>query len=260
MVDTFSLNLDLTEVMQAHKNLASEIQARLEVAAKNLAAQTHAHIKEQAAAKLHVRLPEFLKGLDFEQVDDNTWAITIKAEARWIEDGQEPRSLLDSLLASPKAKQGKNGKYIVVPFKHDKGPSKQTPHQRAITADLKSQLRGLKIPYKRVEKNTDGSPKLGLLHSLNFKPKSKSQFPMVGSASGTPFLQGVRIYQSKNAKGKTERSIFTFRTASENGKAKWMHPGNPPMHFMEEAYQWCTRLWETEIAPQVITGLGGGQS
>ena len=258
MADTFVLNLDLSAVIAANKELAAEIQVKLAAATQALATQTHAKVLEMANEKLHSRLEEFTKNLDFEQIDDNTWSIVIKEPAVWIEDGMEPKSMLDSLLSSPKAKMGKNGKYIVVPFKHDKGAKKQTPHQQAITTDLKRQLKRLKVPFKAIEKNPDGSPKLGLLHKIDLQPSKnalKSGFPMVGKHSGRPLLQGVRIYQHLDKNNKARRDIFTFRTASANSSG-WFHPGTQPMHFLENAYLWASATFDSVIAPQILDSLG----
>jgi hypothetical protein len=38
--------------------------------------------------------------------------------AQGVESGMKPYDMVPGMLASPKAKQGKNGKYMVVPFEH----------------------------------------------------------------------------------------------------------------------------------------------
>ena len=70
----------------------------------------------------------------------------------------------------------------------------------------------------------------------------------------TPFLQGVVVYQNKGKNGKTQRSILTFRIASDkqSGSAKWEHPGNAPVEILEQAAKEAVELWEKEIAPSVI--------
>lgn len=280
----FSLELNLDEVIREHRDMEGKIRSRLALATRNLAAQTHAHVKEEAANKLHSRLEEFNENLDFEQVDTNTYSIIVREKARWIEDGMPQHSMLENLLASPKAKHAQDGsKYIVVPFKHNKGPTKQTPHQREIARQLKGELRRRNIPYGKLERNPDGSPKMGLLHKFDFagkqdKPKHGAQgpasFPMAAHHTGTgvlgpdgrPFLHGVRVYQhyNRNADGTFRlnqkgqvtvgRSIMTFRVASSKheGGSKWFHPGLAPKNFLEEALNWAQSEWDNRIAPEIL--------
>lgn len=287
MADEIFLYLDLAPLVKDMKDLSESLQKRLQVAAKNLSIQTHAHVKEQAAQKLHTRLGMFNENLRLEQIDDNTWSIVVDEKGRWIEDGMEQHSMLDDLLASPKAKRARDGsKYIVVPFKHSKGPTQQTPHQRAIKQVLKEELKKLKIPYGGIERNADGSPKVGLLHSHDFARGSDRQapghqgpasFPMaknhlpngVEGAEGRPYLFGLRIYQrlKRNPDGSPKldkaghamasREIFTFRVASSKHKGRdmWIHPGLAPMHFLEEAYEWAKDQFDNHIAPEIMKDI-----
>jgi hypothetical protein len=280
------LYVDMSNVLQGFEDFHQDFADKLDNAAQLLAAQADAHIKEQAAERLHTRKDEYVEALDLQPVGKGVYAVTLKAEARWIEDGMEPHNMLEDLLASDKAKTAKDGsKYLVVPFKHSKGPAQQTGVERRILSAIKKELRRNRIPYKRIEKNPDGSPKLGLVHSLNLAPphstplkpgyegpkdkvfKGKTDSPYIG---GTPYTFGTRIYQHpmKNEKGdvlmgkdghpKVERSIFTFRVASSKqaGTGMWDHPGVSPMHFFEEAHQWIQQEWDNKIAPDIIRSLG----
>lgn len=289
MADEFSLKLDLSEIIKFHKDLTEQVQKKLQVVAKHLAMQTHAHVREQAAKKLKSRLDMFNENCDFEQIDQSTWAIVVKEKARWIEDGMEPHSMLDDLLSSPKAKHAKDGsKYIVIPFKHNTAPTKQTPQQKEMVGALRQELKRQKISYTKIQRNADGSPKTGLLHSLDLnKPDRNRPAPGVeGPAgrtfsanslhgrgtegpSGRPYLWGVRVYQSlkkgpdgkvlrdKQGNQQATREIFTFRVASSKhaGTNKWFHPGLKPEHFLDEAYEWAKDQWDNHIAPELILGL-----
>lgn len=287
MPDEFSLKLDLSEVVGATKSLSDEIQKKLEVAAKHLSLQAHAHVKEQAAQKLHTRLEQYNENLDFEQLDKGTWAIIVREKGRWIEDGMEPHSMLDDLLASPKAKRAKDGsKYLVVPFKHNKGPTQQTPAQKEMLSALKQELKAQKIPYGKIERNPDGSPKVGLLHKMDLNKPTQNRpghghegpagRPFAAHSpggaegpTGRPYLWGVRVYQhlKKNADGSTKtdkkgraqasREIFTFRVASSKmqGSNKWFHPGMAPVNLLDDAYEWAKDQWDNHIAPELVLGL-----
>jgi hypothetical protein len=77
--------------------------------------------------------------------------------------------------------------------------------------------------------------------------------------TGIPFLQGVRIAQSMDAKGKVSKGIFTFRVASskQRGTGKWVHPGIKAKKFMDEGYDWALREWEDKIKPELLRGFQG---
>ncbi|WNM70341.1 hypothetical protein [Myxococcus phage Mx1] len=291
MADEFSLKLDLTPITEHHKSLTKLVEDRLGVAARHLAVQSHAHIKERAATRLRTRLEMFNEHLDFEQLDKNTWSIIVRQKGRWIEDGMEPHSMLDDLLKSPKAKRAKGGsKYIVIPFKHNKGPTQQTPHQKELLDNLKSELKARKIPYGKIEKKPDGSPRTGLLHKMDLhgprrhmpglgaegpmgRPMAADHVKTPGAMGpeGRPYLWGVRIYQrfkrapdgklklDKKGQPSVQRDIMTFRVASSKHaqSGKWFHPGLPPMHFLDEAYAWASDQWDNHIAPEIMRELGG---
>jgi len=289
MADEFSLVLDLKPIIQLSKDMTQELQKKLEVAARNLSLQAHAHVKERAAATLHTRLEMFNDNLEYEQIDKSTYAVVVKQKGRWIEDGMEPHAMLDDLLSSPKAKRSKDGgKYLVVPFKHNKGPTKTTPAQKNLLGALKKELKAQKIPYGQIERNPDGSPKTGLLHKFDLNAPNRNrpgagQQGAVGHATAThsphgvgehgpegrPYLWGVRIYQhlkknpdgsvktDKKGNAQASREIFTFRVASSKQQGnKWFHPGLAPAHLLDEAYEWAKRTWDEQIAPELLLGFG----
>jgi hypothetical protein len=282
-----TLQLDLSEVTNHTKKLVQGLESRLAVAAENLAIQAHAHVREKAQGKLKSRLDLFMENLELETLDKGVYAVTIKEKARWIEDGMEPHSMLEDLLRSPKARTAKDGsRYLIVPFKHNVAPSKQTPLQSELLGHLKNALKSKNIPYQKIERNPDGSARTGLLHGFDLHgPKRKTpgegaQGPLgrpysahsLGTAgeqgpAGRPYLWGVRIYQrmlknpdgSQKMTGKGQpavgRDIFTFRVASSKQSNKWFHPGTPPMHFLDDAYEWAKRQWDEVIAPKIAAEL-----
>ena len=237
-------------------------------AAAQLAAATHAKAVELASTKLHTRRQQFIDALSFKQVNEDTWLINLDRKARWIEEGMKPHEMIDDLLKSPKAKQAADGsKYLVVPFKHNKGPTQSTVAQQDLTSTVKSFLRNHnkknpdnKIGYGTIERNPDGSPKLGLLHKFDIKSGYNKTHNGPGQgwgpigqvkmgATGIPFLQGIRIYQrevtNKQGKKSVERNIMTFRVVSSKhrGTGRWKHPGLEPAHIFDEAADWAMAEW-----------------
>jgi hypothetical protein len=259
------------EVGPALKKIAND-------AGEELSKMVVAKAKEMAADKLHTRRKMYQDGLRTEKVGDDTWLVTLDAKVRWIDDGQSAFDMLKYLLASPKAKSGKNGKYITVPFNHgpmgpqgDDSRTGRTAAQQDLVNAVKKELKARGIPFGKIEKNADGTDKSGKLHSFTISNAPLKQDPGAGQRrgpvgevmqgskspgqkSGIPFLQGVSIYQKKGKDGKTKRSILTFRVASESqsGMAKWEHPGNAAVNILEKAAEEAVELWQKEVAPALF--------
>lgn len=269
-----TLNLDISQFITIADNLRPKVQKVMEEAARDLAIQTHAHIVEQATAKLKSRRDKYLAAMDIKPVGTDTWLITLDASAMWIEDGMEEHEMIDDLLKSKKTKTSKDGsRYLSVPFKHNEGPARQTQAQTDLTNTLRSELKKRNIPYGKLETGPDGQPKTGLLHSFDITkaPLKTHNGPgqgwgKIGSVrqgpTGIPFLQGVRVYQKQikdeaSGKSRVVKSIMTFRTVSSKmkGSGRWVHPGLEPQNIFDHAAEWALREWQQRIAPQIIEKL-----
>lgn len=265
-----TLNVDLGDLIELRQEMEPKTRQVLQEAARDLAMQAHGHILEQVQQKLHSTREKYVAALSFQQEGNDTWLVTLDKSAMWIEEGMEEHSMLDDLLASPKAKTGKDGsRYLVVPFEHKKGPTQQTQAAKDLTNTIKSELNRRKIPYAGIERDASGKPKTGLLHKMDIlkAPLKSAEGPGQGKGplgavrqgpTGIPFLQGIRVYQKqvkdKHGKESTKRSIMTFRVASSKhqGTGRWMHPGLEAKRFFEEAADWALKHWVDKIAPDVL--------
>lgn len=254
MID-LEVNLDFDRILAQVEGDVAQIQQELEESVETLALSAHAKVSELAAERLHSRLhiwqQYFTIENSFEKVDNNTYVITIPKELLWIEDGQQAHSMLPALLSSPKAKVAKDGsRYIVVPFKHNKPPTKQPLFAQQVTKELRSKLRRIGVPYGKMETDQHGRPLLGKLHSFNFGGPKRPQWT-------SPVLDGVRIYQKmvKDRRGKdtVQRDIMTFRVASsKHFGLKWEHPGLPGEKFLVQVQHWAEQEWETKVVPEIL--------
>jgi hypothetical protein len=252
--------------------MKSATEKALNEASRDVAAMVYAKAKELAAERLNSRRDMFVEGLTLYPVNDDVWIVELDAKVRWIDDGVPEHSMLDDLLKSPKAKTAKDGsKYVVVPFNHGpgKGPTNSTQAQQDLTSTIKTEMKRRKIPFGKIEKGEDGSPKIGKLHSFDIMnaPNKTHEGPgqgkgPVGSArqgpTGIPFLQGVNVYQSKvkdkAGKESVKKSIMTFRVASSKHKSegRWEHPGLDPVNILDDAMAEAMEEFEKEIAPGLI--------
>lgn len=267
----FRINLDISDVVKLTEALVPRATEALTKAAADLTAQIHVHIIERVNDQLHSTRDTYVKALSFLQINAFTWVVNLDASALWIEDGRPPGEMIDDLLRSPKAKTAADGsRYLVVPFQHNKAPTRLPIAQHSLQDTVKAELKRRKIPYGKIERNVDGSPRLGLLHKLDITDKplkthegAAQGWGKIGDVrqgrTGIPFLQGIRIYQ-RQVEGRTQRGIMTFRVVSDKqkGTGSWFHPGLEPKHFFEEAFLWATREWETKIKQQVLREIVGG--
>lgn len=275
----FEFKVDAAEIERINNKLKGELVPALQRGVQDLSVQTHAHIVEEVQGKLHSSRQQYLDALSYSQVDENTYLISLNREAWWIEDGiPNGTEMIDWLLRKgPKAKSGpkvsKDGSlYRVIPFQHNKGETQQTPTQNELKEVIRKEMKKRGIPYGPIEKDTQGMPKIGKLHSFNIMDKPLKTKEGVGQGwgeigkpkvgyTGIPFLQGVTIYQSKvkdkEGKESVQKQIMTFRIVSSKhkGTGRWVHPGYAPQKFLDEAFEWAKKEWDTKILPEVLRSV-----
>lgn len=267
------LHLDISPIVDLAKELETQAKKAGDEALQALAAQTREHIVEQVQQKLHSTREKYLQHLHLEQEDAGVWVIVLDAEAMWIEEGMEEHEMIDDLLKSDKAKTAQDGsKYVVVPFKHNKGPSEQTPEAKSLTDAIKKEMKNQGAPWGKMETDEKGNVKTGLVRSFDImrEPIKDKVGPGMGHGpigqvrqgmTGIPHLQGVRVYQKEvmgaNGKPQMKKSVMTFRVASSKhkGSGRWVHPGLEAKHFMDEAAEWAQKEFEERIRDQIIVSL-----
>lgn len=243
------ININVADLAKQFKELAVEVEQDLRKGVQNLAAITHAKVAEMANSELKTSRKQFIDALGFEEVADGIWVVSIDEKGVWIEEGIEAGHDMKPDLLKGATKTTKDGnKYRSIPFDHTTGPSNMTATSQHIVNLLKSELKKAKIPFKKIEKNPDGSPRIGKLHSKSFDS------PIPGKGN-TPALSGVSIYQTKTKSGSIRRDVLTFRTVSSGpaSAGKWIHPGTQPRKFLERAEEWAIKTWESDILPDILS-------
>lgn len=246
-------NIDAAKLAAQFKDLVLEVQQDLNKAVANLAAITDAKVKEMANEELHSSRQDFMDSLGFEEVAPNVWVISVDESGMWVEEGIESNKDMKPDLLKNGAKISKDGnRYKVIPFDYAKPPSQMTSTTQMIVGAIKENLRKEKVPFKKIELNPDGSPKVGKLHEFNFGNPG-GRMGSIGKGN-TPVMNGLSIYQHITKTGNVRRDILTFRTVSSGpGSAgKWHHPGLAPKKFLDRALEWATREWEEKILPETL--------
>lgn len=240
--------IDVSAFDSVIEDFKKDLQTELNQAVENLADMTLEKTLELAKEKLHTTMHIYQENLSSRKESNGVYIVSLDQKAMFLEEG-----LPDNFDMKPgllkEAKTSKEGhKYAVVPFKHDTKPSQTTPKAQDLINQVKRVLKQENIPFKKIEKDKNGSPRIGLLHKIDIdsaRPTAKAS---------TPALQGLRIYQNKDEKGKVSRGIFTFRTVTDGPKGvdKFFHPGLDAHQFMDKAFEWAVDTFDREIMPELV--------
>lgn len=247
--------IDADAIANEFKALATEVKQDLIRGVERLSAATVAHVRQEAQEKLSgPTYLKFEKSIGFDNPAPGLWVVSINEKGMWVEEGiKSGFDMKPGLLKNAKDINKRGYKYRAVPFDMAKSKTTATGYEFNLRNRVKSELAKNKIPFKKIEMDANGKPKLGLLHKLNFG----GEIPGRGN---TPILQGLSIYQTVTKTGNVRRDIMTFRTVSgdpNSGSAnKWIHPGYEAKKFLENARKWCEDEWETTILPEILSKWG----
>jgi hypothetical protein len=243
----FEINIDQ---LTAHlKDIKDEAQNMLTEAVKAASAMTYAKAQELAGEKLDARLKMYKDALHYKEVGPGLWVVELDDKALWIEENRPPHSMVDDLLRSDPKISKKGKRYKAIPFDQaDSARQESNDNMQNIAKLLKTELKARGIPYKKIETNPDGTPKLGKLHKLNIES------PKPTKMASHQALAGVTIYQRMTARGKVKRDILTFRIVTDDHKrsGKWFHPGSQGVKIFDEIFTWISNEWDTNILPSIL--------
>lgn len=265
-----TLKLDLGPIQDQLQETKKAAEQALAQAAEDLAAMTYNKIAELAQARLRTSRQEYLNNLSYEKAGAGAWTVTLGAKAMWIEEGMDRHEMIADLLKNGRmAKDG--SKYQIIPFPI-KAPTATAPGAMAIRAAATLALRKARINMKKVEKNADGSPKIGTLHRLDVtgSPLKTTQGVYQGwgalgavrqGPTGIPFLSGLSVQQRMvpQSNGLVQKTAMTFRVVSSKhmGTGRWVHPGVQAKKLMDEAFNWAQQEWTNTIKPGILEEVLG---
>lgn len=241
-------DIDIDSITSQFGEIKKEVDKDLKKSVGALASMTHAKLIELANNDLKSLSKTYKEAVEFQQIEENMWVVSLDEKALWIEEGRKA-GFMDELLNGKSSKVGKDGKrYAVIPFEHSKNPTEQSTKAQELSTQIKQELKERKINYRKVEHNNDGSPKLGLIHRFNVDSARLKE-----SHKDSP-LKGVAIYQKKDSSGNVRRDVMTFRVISEKHKdeGKWVHPGMQGKKLMDKAFAWAEDVWDKQILPEIL--------
>ena len=172
----FTINADAV-AREIQQDVAVTVE-KLQTAAEQLAIQTHAKVLEFASQDLKgYHLDTFLgenrNNVKWARVSDNLWVIELDESVGYYETGRPPVSMATESWLLKNAKTAKDGsKYKVIPFKTGAKESNVHGTNAALNTMAKAAIRkartvdNKRISLMKIEKNPDGSPKIGVLHKI----------------------------------------------------------------------------------------------
>lgn len=247
------IQVNAAEIAAQFKEFALEVEQDIKKGIENLSTLTHAQIQMNAQQELHSSRKIYMDNLNApKEIVGGVWVITLDEDALWIEEGIKPNTdMKPNLLKNGKVSASTGNRYQVIPFHYSRPPSQNTPGTQNIVNQIKNKLRSEKVPFKKIEYNKDGSPKVGKLHAFDFGGKRPGR-------GNTPQMQGVSIYQTLTKTGNVRRDILTFRTVSSGpaSQGKWVHPGHEGKKYMDKAFEEALKMWETSILPEIMQKWG----
>lgn len=249
------IKIDTQAIAKQLRDIAGEVEKDIQKGVANLASMTHAKVAELASQDLHSSRKKFMDNLGFEEVTQGVWVVSVDEGALWIEEGIEPNTDM-----KPGLLKGRQSR--VIPFDHGKAPSQLNGYAQNIVSRIRANLKKEGVPFKKIEKGSNGAPLLGKLHSFpkeNATPEERRRWSGELPGKGnTPVLKGVSIYQTLTKTGNVRRDILTFRTVSGGpaSAGKWIHPGIEPKKFLDQAADWALQEWEQKVLPEILSKYG----
>ena len=259
-MNNLKFTIDVEGISNSLEGLKKDIQKDIVDSADKLAKMTHAKVLELADEKLKSLAGQYKDNVVYDDTTPFIWIVTLKDPAEWIEEGRKS-GFMEELLHGKSSHQGKNGRYAVIPFKHNVLPSRQSPKAADLARIIKTEAerRGIswgnieKMPENAKEKNGFTTAKL---HSFSFdNPRAEAQL----ERHKHPLTHGVSIYQTKNNKtGEIRKDVMTFRVISEKDKntGAWRHPGRPGAKLLEKAFEFAKQVWDKDILPSIFGKYG----
>ena len=247
-------DIDVEGIAQEFGDLKEDLKMDLQKSAESLASMTHAKLHELSRDNLSSLSKMYSDAISFSNPVPNLWVVSLDMEkAGFIEEGRKSGFMKELLNGKSAKTNAKGEKYAVIPFKHNKAPTEQSQKARQLANEIRDVLKKEGISWGKIEKNADGSPRVGRLHTIK-NPTTARQRPEHKSG----LSEGIAVYQTRDKAGNVSRDIMTFRVISEKhrGEGLWNHPGRAGDKLMDKALDWAMKTFDNEILPTIFEKYG----
>lgn len=182
-----------------------------------------------ADAELHGTAKDYKDGLrDAVTTKNGTLKIELKGIAKDLEVGYPARDMKTDLLSSSGAKQGKNGKYIDIPFSHKTSSMPSNVKARAQAA-ARTETRKAK-EENRAERNP-----LRVTGKMPGGTNVQQRFNKRGGTKQVEVQHKTSIFSSmlRTKLGKSASFSTIRRISSNSDPQSWHHPGYKGLHALK---------------------------
>jgi len=220
------------------ENLADNVQRELNDAIQNTANAAFATIIAKAQTDLNSTRADYLKGVQFDQVSDSTYIISLEGDwANALEQGFAAFDMRDMLLKSrktvgvgsraglPWVQESKEGnKFAHVPFTRNMKAPKDSNLADSIKKLTALNSQGKRQKFTKLFKDDFGNPQQG---------------KVAVSESDDPTLDRIAKFQRtvsdlERGTSRTYSIYMNWKTISEGGKP-WMHKGYEGLRAFDDA-------------------------
>ena len=199
---------------------------------KGLAASAMGYWKSQAKKELRSTARDYIDKLSMEE---GLGAVRIHLDGvlpNLIEQGFKGGNMRGWMLNGPKAKQGKNGKYLIVPFRHGTPGTGGENVGNTMPTDIYSAAKKLAPTLSRPARaaRTGATTRWGerlTANSPHANASARTELQTLKKPWHATSIYTGMIRKQKTYKKATQSSYSTFRVITEHTKhpEHWFHPG-----------------------------------
>lgn len=236
-----SVEESMKKLEKSLEGVAPAMEENVNSAIQDLAHAAYANIVATAQSKLHSTRQDYLKGLEFMELSDNSYLISLEGDwAGMLEDGFPAYNLTDVLLRSKKTVEvgSRSGQPWVKKSKEDGHKYAHVPMQRSPSTAQAGRMGDMAASIKQMTATNAAGRKQKLTSIFKDGEGNPLEGKVAIGRSKNPLVDGLVKYQKNyvNESGKTTTQgiYINYRTVSENSDP-WQHPGFAGLKAFEEA-------------------------
>lgn len=257
----FSISIDLGTVMDAGGVITQAILPRVHEAVGLIASQAQQQWADAVMKAPGIWSEEkkaYASSIKWSYVGDFHARVTTDYDkATEIEHGRPARDLKLMLNTSMKVRQGKKGRYLIIPFQHNTpGNSAHAQAMPGSVYQLAAQLAPSRVTG--MGRRTSGT---GAWDTGTKKPATVAQrkYQWGGRLEGDGIArnhQGMVRFDTKGQGDVRHSTYLTFRVMSESSSG-WIVPAKPGLNLVQNVVNGLNPVAEQVIAEAVKRDLGG---
>ena len=151
MATPWIFKVDVDGISSQFNELQEEVKAALKDGVALLASSTNAKAHELAAEQLKTTSKKFRDALSFDNPEEGIYVVSLNESMLWREEDMKAHEMIDDLLRKNAKISAKGNRYKVIPFRHEGGPTQNSPKTMALLSIMKTFLKAKNINYKKRE-------------------------------------------------------------------------------------------------------------